>query len=241
MMTQLMHLQQPNSLETPATITAMDTDAKGFYIRLDRTLFYPQGGGQPADQGQIDADNTILQIHDVRRVEGEIRHYVFSEPPIKRVNHKVNIVVDKTRRDINSRYHTAGHLLAAVVEKLSPALQATKGHQFPGEAYVEFHGVIDNATDFLETIQSAVTAQLNRDAFVETKDLKPEDAKRILAALPYALPEDKTLRVCHIEGFPPVPCGGTHVSRLQQIGRVIIKKCKSKKGKTKLSYEVENA
>ncbi len=76
-------------------------------------------------------------------------------------------------------------------------------------------------------------------ATVKTEELGSDGVVTIAQDLPYELPKNKSLRVCHIIGFSPVPCGGTHVSTLDDIASLAIKKCKSKNGKTKIYYEVK--
>lgn len=234
-MTEHTYLQHPRLFEISAVITATGLDDTGFYLILDHTLFYPQGGGQPADQGRVDG----YPIYDVRHVGDEIRHYLDSEYSVEKSGAAVKIVVDRTRRDLNTRYHTAGHLLAAVAEGLSSEIRAVKGHQFPGEAYVEFDGMLEDEVCFVGELQKAIKSELDSSAVVKMKNLAPEDARAIAERLPYLLPK-KTLRVCHIHGFAPMPCGGTHVYSLKEIGSVIITKCKSKKGRTRISYQVKN-
>lgn len=147
-----MYIKHPDMTETTAQIIRCDKDQKGEYIILDRSIFYPQGGGQPADQGRIFInDKEEYKVFDVRKIENETRHYIvnikndletkFNTSFLKQ---NIKIIIDKDRRDINSKYHTAGHLIAAVAEKISKQIssevnisqiKAVKGHQFPGEAY----------------------------------------------------------------------------------------------------------
>lgn len=238
-MTELMYIEHPDLFEVAAQITQHGCDAKGMYLVLNQSLFYPQGGGQSADQGKIITANACYEIFDVRNVDGEIRHYTIgNSTPIHPVD-AVTIKIDKERRVLNSKYHTAGHLIAAVVEKANPELTALKGHQFPREAYVEFSGTVSDAANFMAQISSRVSECIANRATVNTEVLNSDDAAIIAQDLPYELPKNKSLRVCHIEGFSPVPCGGTHVNTLEDIFSLAIKKCKSKKGKTKIYYEVE--
>jgi alanyl-tRNA synthetase len=236
-MTELMYIEYPDLFESSAQVTNYGEDSKGVYLVLNQTIFYPQGGGQPADQGEIIAKNAAYKIFDVRNVDGEIRHYIIDINQIIDSGCGVTIRVDKDRRIVNSKYHTAGHLIAAVVEKINQKLKATKGHQFPGEAYVEFDGNISNSDDFLTKITSNMQGVITKNATIKIEELSPNDM--ITKDLPYELPKDKPLRVCHIAGFSPVPCGGTHVKTLEDIALLEIKKCKSKKGKTKIYYEVK--
>lgn len=238
-MTKLMYIEHPDLFALSAQVTQHGSDAKGMYLVLNQSLFYPGGGGQPADQGKIITTNACYEVFNVRNVDGEVRHYITcNSTPMHQVD-AVTIKIDKERRVLNSKYHTAGHLIAAVVEKENPELKAIKGHQFPGEAYVEFGGTVSDADNFMTQISSQVSECIASRAIVKTEELSSDDAAIIAQDLPYELPKHKSLRVCHIVGFSPVPCGGTHVSALEDIASLVIKKCKSKKCKTKIYYEVK--
>ncbi|HCU07095.1 MAG TPA: hypothetical protein DIC42_05925 [Holosporales bacterium] len=238
-MTELMYIEYADLFELPAQVTQHGRDAKGMYLVLNQSLFYPQGGGQPADQGKIITANTCYEVFDVRNVDGEVRHYIVASGVLIHPGEAVTIKIDKERRVLNSKYHTAGHLIAAVIEKQNPDLKAIKGHQFPGEAYVEFDGTVSDADNFVNQINSQVSECIASGPTVKTEELDSVDVATIAQDLPYELPNNKTLRVCHIAGFSPVPCGGTHVSTVEDIASLIIQKCKSKKSKTKIYYEVE--
>ena len=238
-MTELMYIEYPDLYELSAQLTEQGSDAKGIYLVLNQSLFYPQGGGQPADQGKIITEKACYEVFDVRNMDGEIRHYIIgSNIDIQTVD-AVTIKIDKKRRILNSKYHTAGHLIAAVAEKEKPELKAIKGHQFPKEAYVEFEGTVSDVDNFMAQINSQVSACVANKSTVKTEELSADDAAMIAQDLPYELPNNKSIRVCHIEGFLPVPCGGTHIKTLDDISSLAIKKCKSKKGKTKIYYEVQ--
>ena len=238
-MTEPMYIEHPDLFESSAQVTQHGSDVKGLYLVLNQSLFYPQGGGQPADQGKIITAHTCYEVFDVRHVDGEVRHYITCNNTSIHQAHAVTIKIDKERRVLNSKYHTAGHLIAAVVEKENSGLKAIKGHQFPGEAYVEFSGTVSDADNFMTQISSRVSECIASRATVKIEELNSDDAAIMAQDLPYELPKNKALRVCHIEGHTPVPCGGTHVNALKDISSLTIKKCKSKKGKTKIYYEVK--
>jgi alanyl-tRNA synthetase len=236
-MTKLLYLQDPKLFRIEAVIVDYGQDQRGSYVVLDQTVFYPQGGGQPADQGEIDLhDEGTLYVHDVRLEDSEVRHYVNELPGKNIKNRPVSIAIDPVRRGINTRCHSAGHLLGAVAEACYPNLQAIKGHHFPGEAYVEFLGEPDS--DDPEALQSLIDSVISENLTVQTRNLEPNEAADIIVKLPYTIPTDKELRICEIGNYDPIPCGGTHVSSLSEIGSVKITKIKAKKGKTKISYEV---
>ncbi len=238
--TQLMYIDSPALFQTSAQVVSSGVDEKGGYLILTQTIFYPQGGGQPADQGKIMMKDKSYDVYDARYVGGDVRHYLTSHPSDVGKGCMVVMAIDPLRRGMNTQYHTGGHLLAAVVEKVFPHVRVVKGHQFPGEAYIECDGVIEGEEDIvLDALQTALVKAVEQNASVTTRMMEAQDIKKLSENVPYALPEDKPLRVCDIEGFGPVPCGGTHVDALGDIATIRVIAWKSKKGKTKVSYEIK--
>ena len=162
-MTELMYIKYPDLFESSAQLNNHGEDSKGMYLVLNQSLFYPQGGGQPADQGGIIGVNADYRVLDVRNVDGEVRHYIIDSNRVIHPGCAISIKIDKDRRMRNSKYHTAGHLIAGVVEKIKPELKAIKGHQFPGEAYVEFDGTISNSDDWLVKMSSMVLELIHKN------------------------------------------------------------------------------
>ncbi|WP_031933774.1 hypothetical protein [Candidatus Hepatobacter penaei] len=89
--------------------------------------------------------------------------------------------------------------------------------------------------DLAARMQEALAGHENRR--VTTRALQPADVAALPSSL--ALPADKALWVCVIEGFPPVPCGGTHVACVHDIGLIRITSCRIKKGQTKAFYNLD--
>jgi len=239
-MTELAYLQNLSAFEAEAVIIAKGTDEKGMYLILDKTLFYPQGGGQPADKGVICIEDSFCLVEDVKSVDGSIRHYIQEFPPISFEGMRCKLQVDALKRRLHSAYHTAGHLLSAVVETFDPGLKAVKGHQFPGEAYIEFQGFLRETSNFINAVEKEINKNIWENFPVETKDLELEAIRAFQLKLPYELPKDKKIRICKIGPYEAIPCGGTHVSHLKDIGQIVLTGIKSKKGKTKISYEVKS-
>lgn len=233
-MTELMYLRNPQLFEAEANITFLGSDERGDYIVLDKTPFYPQGGGQPSDEGKLHLQGLTYQIHSVRIVEKSVRHYMHKIPQLPIQNLPVKLVVDAKKRKIHSRYHTAGHLLSHVVEESMPFLKAVKGHQFPGEAYIEFLGDGIKESSFADAIREKLEKAIAANFSVQTFNL---DLDAVLNC-PTTLPQNKELRACKIGHYKAIPCGGTHVSSLFDLISVVITRIKTKKDRVKISYEV---
>jgi alanyl-tRNA synthetase len=238
-MTEPVYLWNGNLFETTAVVMSEGIDPRGKFVVLDRTLFYPQGGGQPADQGVIQIKDDCCQVIDVRYEGSEIRHYIQIDAMHLKMGSIATLAVNQARRLLNARYHTAGHLIAAIAEKLSLGdLTAIKGHHFPGEGYVEFQGMLENTELFQVQLQCALNQSIGSGGIVETIDWNVDAGAQMLDKRQYKINTENKVRVCLIQGFEPIPCGGTHVRRLEQIGSVYLIKYKCKKGKMRISYEL---
>lgn len=235
MTTKKLYLKNTYQFDFEGLIQEVEKDEKGVFIILNQTAFYPQGGGQPSDHGIIKNDHFEANIIHVAQYEDQIRHYI-KFPINKRLEaQKVYGFVNQERRSINARYHTAGHLLGNIVEILNPKLKAMKGHSFPNEAYVEFQG--DEAID-AEILQNTINAAIMKNDKTIVFEIDPKNFEKQFYKLPYSIPDNKSFRVVQIGDMPPVPCGGTHLSLIGEIGLIKINKVKTKKSILRISYEV---
>jgi misacylated tRNA(Ala) deacylase len=219
--------------ECSATVTAVD--AAG--IRLDRTVFYPMGGGQPGDTGVLRrADGRAIAIADTRKGEapGEIVHVpaapaapgAASDPAADlQPGETVTAAIDWTRRHRHMRMHSCLHLLCAAV----PA-GVTGGSIGDGKGRLDFDAgetVLDKAAieDQLNALIAqnlAVTSRWIDDAemaarpeLVRTMSVKPPSGQG-------------RVRLMEVAGTDLQPCGGTHVRATGEIGAVRVDKIESK-------------
>ncbi len=238
-MTQLLYLQDSNILSGAGTVMKTGEDERGAYAILDQTVFYPQGGGQPADQGDWIWDGRTVLIKFVGFMDGHVRHYIDKNelPP---VGAKIDMRVNESIRRRNCRGHTTGHLVAHVMEFLYPQMIATKGYHFPDDPHVECANVEPpQGDDVIAKINDQIAKCINDNMPVQSMILSFDELQQKCPHLPSNLPPDKPLRAVQIGHFPPVPCGGTHVKHLSELGPVSVSKIKGKKGNTKISYSFE--
>ncbi len=236
-MIEYIYLRDNSIFTTQASVIHTDEDSKGLYIIVDKILFYPQGGGQPADQGLFKIGSDVYKVKDVRRSDNQIKHYVSALPEIDITGAIIELEVDPKRRSLNTRYHTAGHLIADVAQVADRGLIATKGHQFPGEAYIEFTGKPDNDIKFLDNIKNGLKKAIADNYQVSIYYEESDKSDGFASYNKYNF-SDQQFRLCKIGNFVSVPCGGTHLSQLSEIGEIVIKRCKSKQKITKISYEL---
>lgn len=221
-MSELRYLPDADDVtEFRATVTEATTE----YVLLDGTYFYPEGGGQPADRGTLSWDGGAAEVTDVRKDHGDVRHSIElteGKPPAEDAT--VDARIDGDRRDRLSRMHTAQHIVSRVVLDRHGA--STAGNQVgPERSRIDFEPASFDASD-LEAIERDANEAIERDLDV-TKENRPratvesnvEEGRALLDLIPDSV---DPLRVVEIEGFDMCPCGGTHVSRLGEIGRIEI-------------------
>lgn len=209
--------------ECDATVTMVDERG----IQLDRTVFYPQGGGQPGDQGLLRLEGgQEIPIIDTRKgeAEGIILHVPAEDAPAVAVGAKVVAVIDWALRYPRMRMHTCLHLLSAVLP-----------YPVTGGSVREDSGRLD--FDLPESPdKEQVTAELNRlieeDHPVAYRwitdgelDAQPELVKTMSVQPPRGQGQ---VRLVEIEKTDLQPCGGTHVARTGEIGRVRVRKIEKK-------------
>lgn len=222
-----------------ALVESLGTDDKGYYIILDRTLFYPQGGGQPADQGYLIIDELQISIHSVRMCDQEIRHYTDKEfPPI--IGRNCLLQVDPERRILNARLHTAGHLIGNIIESTYTCFQAIKGHHFPGECYVEF--VVKSNYECQEIdmvlLNQKVKEFISQNLKISKMTVAGDQLPVLFPSLSYSIPPGQLVRLVKIGSFDYSPCGGTHVNSLSELNGLQIIKSKIKGSSIKLNYSM---
>jgi misacylated tRNA(Ala) deacylase len=207
-------------------------------VVLDRTAFYPGGGGQPSDSGHL----AHVKVTGCRSAGGEILHLL--DGPAPELGAQLHAAIDWERRHKLMRTHTAMHVLCGVVFRDYGAL-VTGGDMEP------LHGRMDFEFARLEgslvsEIESAVNREINAARDVRVQILPREEAFRIpdlirtkINLLPTAITEVRTVEIV---GLDLQADGGTHVRNTREVGRIRVVDYKSKGANNKRIYlEVEDA
>lgn len=205
-----------NALSGLMEVTELIPDERPM-ARFRETWFHPQGGGQKGDRGMI----ASVPVLDVRHApEGAVDHLVASLDGLE-VGGVYPFTVDTAWRRLNSTFHTAAHLLVGVCERMFPGVAVAGGHQWPGEARVDFAG---------EGLQRVIE---------RSGELELAVRGEISTGLPVAIVGGPyTDRACRIGDYPPIPCSGTHVSTTSDLGQFKLRSAKLKRGQLRLGYEV---
>jgi misacylated tRNA(Ala) deacylase len=191
-------------------------------VVLDRTLFYKEGGGQPPDHGRLSFDGGECRVVDVRKDHGEIRHTIQGDLP--KAGATVHGEIDWGRRHAHMRYHTAQHVVSKVV--LDEYGASTAGNQIHTDrARIDFAPAEFGESD-LRTIEERANTLIERDLPV-TKENRPradlEDETPDVRSNLDLIPDDvDPLRAVTIGDIDVCPCGGTHVDRLGELGKLTI-------------------
>jgi Ser-tRNA(Ala) deacylase AlaX len=219
MATKIGYFEDSYKFSASCRILASSQDEHGSYLTLAETIFYPQGGGQPSDSGSVIVEGVQIAIHAVRWAGDEVRHYTDKEYS-SFVGLEAEAFVDEERRVQHSTLHTAGHLLAHVVEALYPSWRACKGHHYMDGAYVEF--VCDTPSTpsiDLEQVNGAIAQAVAEDLPIFVQNDNPSH------------------RLVGIGSYPPQRCGGTHVKSLKELAALSATKQKQKGSQLKISYQ----
>lgn len=223
-MTKLIYMEEMQKLIHEARVESVtDEDGKSVIV-LDQTIFYPQGGGQPYDQGVIENESGKFIVEEVRYVDGIVKHIGTGHK--FQIGEQVKLNVDELRRMLHMRLHSGGHVLDMAINKLGLGWKPGKGYHYPEGPYIEYAGEFTDAENLQKQIETAAN------------EIIAEGIATTIKFLPDQLVNGKLARVVLYGDFS-VPCSGTHVANLKDIGRLQIRKISSKKGLIRVAYQVE--
>jgi len=232
--TDLLYLRDAELRSFEATVTEVDAEARR--IALDRTAFYPTGGGQPHDTGTLAG----LAVIDVRK-EGDLAWHTVGDGDLPAVGATVVGEVDPDRRWALMRTHTALHVLCGVIWN-EWRVPVTGGNMEPLAARMDF--AFDPLPEgFAARIEELVNAELDADRPIEVgflpRDVAVEDEDLIRTKV-NMIPESVTeIRVVDIVGLDKQADGGTHVPSTGHVGRIQVVKTESKgKGNKRLRIQL---
>lgn len=234
--TQLLYLCAFDVIEAEATVVDCRLDGDGCCIVLDQTVFYPGGGGQPADTGELAIANEVVAVEEVwLEHAGIVVHRLAAPAAALAIGTCVHMRVNPINRKRNCRLHSAGHVIDLAVHQLGHDWTPGKGAHFPHMAFVEYASDTPLAENAKELLQSCCDELI---AAGSTNTIKFVDDSGAPVAQPN-LGHMETARVVSYDGFD-MACGGTHVADIAEIDTLVIKKVKRKKGVIKVSYTLQD-
>ena len=229
-----MYLRDAYQTTASASVVAVDDDR----VALDRTVFYPTGGGQPHDTGTLGSARVV----DVRKEGDLVWHTV--DGPVPSEGDSVDLDVDWDRRHALMRTHTALHVLCGVIWN-EWGTAVTGGNMEPLAARMDFEfdplpegfgaRVEQLVNDELAAARPIEVSFLPRETAVEDEDLIRTKVNMIPSWV-------KEIRVVDIVGLDKQADGGTHVRTTDEVGRVRVVKTESKgKGNKRIRIEILDA
>lgn len=227
MRTEKLYYKAPARTECEALILSRAERKGVFAVVLDKTLFYPEGGGQPCDLGTIGE----VDVVDVREEDGEIWHYLAGPPPDG--DGPVSCRIDAERRRDHSQQHTGQHLLSAVILKLA------------GGRTVSFHlgteySTIDVALpevsrEVADAVEDEAAALIRENHPITIHECPPENPSDFSLRRPHAKSEE-VLRIVDLDGLDYSACCGTHLRDTGSLGAFRILRTEKYKGMTRIHF-----
>ena len=231
-MTELLFRDDAYLREATARVTGIDERG----VTLDRTIFYPQGGGQAGDTGTlVRAGGERIAVTDTRKCESpdSVVHVIAAGSPLA-IGEEVSLAIDWDRRYALMRLHTALHVMSCVV--VAPV---TGGNIAPEKARLDFD--IDMSLLDAQKIERETNAIIARAIATETVwitdeelDARPELVKTMSVQPPRGSGRVRLLRIPDVD---LQPCGGTHVRNIEEIGAIRVVKIRSE-GKRNRRVEI---
>src|SRR2546421_47418 len=226
--TERLYYNDSHLVEFDARVVAVTADAEGrAAVVLDRTAFYPTGGGQPADTGLLGGARVV---DCVEAEGGEVLHVVEGSAP--QAGACVRGVVDWPRRLDHVQQHTGQHILSQAFVELYGA-QTRSFRMMAGACEID----VDLRDPSDEKIESAVD-RANEivwdDRAVRVHNVTPEEAARMPLRKDSA--REGELRIIEIEGFDFSPCGGTHARRTGEVGLIAARHWERAKGLVRVTF-----
>ena len=227
-MTDLLYQLDSYLKEFDAEVIAVNQEMHA--VALDRTAFFPGGGGQPYDMGKLVANGQTLTVEKMKKMGDDVWHFLAASDALPAAGTPVHGVVDWERRFKTMRTHTMMHILCGVIFRDYGA-HVTGGDMQPLEGRMDFEFEHMSA-DLVSVIEAAVNKEVENARDIKVAILPREEAFQIpdlirtkINLLP---PQISEIRTIEIVGLDLQADGGTHVHNTREVGHITVKEYKSK-------------
>lgn len=226
--TERLYYSDSHLIEFEARVVDLTDRVSGWTaVVLDRTAFYPTGGGQPSDTGTLNGLRVVECIDDEN---GGVLHVVQGAAPARGAT--VQGRVDWARRLDHMQQHTGQHILSQALITLFNA--PTKSFRVM-EASCEIDVDLQNpSTEVIERAVELANNVIWEDRAITIRNVTPEEAAEMTLRKEPA--RDGELRLIEIEGFDLTPCGGTHAYRTGEVGMIAVRSWERAKGLTRIEF-----
>jgi len=217
--TQLLFREDEHLFEFDAKVLKIVNDKAGFFVMLDKTAFYPRGGGQEPDHGEING----CRMYDAEKFGNVVMHFV--EKPNFKEGAKVKCKVDKERRKRIMLHHTATHILAGAARKvLGPHIWQRGSKKDEDKAHIDMTHHMPVTEEEMEKIEKLSNDIIKKNINIIKTFLDRTTAEREYGFTIYqggAVP-GKILRICSITNHDTEACGGIHADNTGEVGLITI-------------------
>lgn len=219
MITEQIFYTQPYITELDATVLSIDSKGANGQVQLSATIFYPVGGGQPCDVGEILGGNGKLKVDSVSLRDNQIIHQGKLIGSFA-VGENVRLQIKWSARHHAMRSHSAGHAVHEAIIALGET-QIPVSANHGSKCYVQYEGTFTR--DIREEVERRVNDLVVSNPPLFMRQSTFDEIRAKCKFIPAGLPTNKPLRTVQIgESGQIIPCGGVHVCRLGEVGRVIV-------------------
>ena len=232
-MTELIYLTDSYKKEADAKVLSCEKKGGHWEIVLDKTIFYPEGGGQPSDKGEIVGKNGRARVKHVRLNGDTVIHEASLEGKLEDA---VLCVIDWDMRYQHMRVHSAGHIVHEAVKIVAPLLIPVKGDH-GNKPYIEYEGSLPIDKTFAIEKETSVIVEKNLP--LKTEFVTLEELMKRSSWVPAHLPKNKPLRILAVGDFSPMPDGGTQVKESGEVGPIFITEIENAGDHVRVYYQIE--
>lgn len=226
--TERLYYNDSHLIEFDARVTERTDRVSGWTaVTLDRTAFYPTGGGQPSDTGTLDRARVVECIDDE---DDGVLHVI--QGPAPEVGATVKGRVDWSRRLNHIQQHTGQHILSQAFVTLFNA--PTRAFRVLDDSCEIDVDLSHSSSELIERAVELANNVIWEDREITIKTVTPEEAVRL--PLRKDPSREGELRVIEIEGFDLTPCGGTHAYRTGEVGMIAVRSWERAKGLTRIEF-----
>lgn len=227
-MTERLYYNDSHLTEFEATVLEVTPRTSGWAaVTLDRTAFYPTGGGQPSDTGTLHGARVVECIDDE---ELGVRHVIHGSAP--QVGLTVKGKIDWERRLDHMQQHTGQHILSQAFIKLYEA--ETRGFRMMVQTSEIDVALADPTDGRIDRAVELANQIIWEDRAIRVQQVKSEEAARL--DLRKESTRDGDVRIIEIEGFDLTPCGGTHANRTGEVGIIAVRHWERAKGMLRVEF-----
>jgi len=239
-----LYLLHPAPVEQHAKIISQRDLGEGrFAFVADRTVFYPASGGQPSDVGTVRTKDGSAEaaVERVTIACDAVEHLASSIRGSFTQEGDIVMSVDRDRRMLHSRLHSAGELLCSAVRKLGHDWHVSGASHYPQQPRIVYDVALleDQRQRLHDDLNAEVDRLLRQNDQVRIAEVTDRaEATRLIGFAPDHVPAGEPVRIVFISDGLGRPCCGTHVVETREIGRIVIRKIRSKKNQTSISYDI---